>query len=188
MPLTPLHYPLAYAMKKAGRKAGLELDMAGLAIGSFTPDLECPFFALGVWLGILPASEPCAQAHRLVLHSLFGAMTIGPLITMLLVSLLRWLLRARIEALGLKRPSLLNLYASSALGNLSHVLIDAVHHSYNPLLFPLTAENVMALVPLGDLFLGTVIAYALVLPSSIAILIYEARRGRWLFTRLLFDV
>ena len=187
VPLTPFHYPLAYAMRKAAKRAGLELDMAGLAIGSFTPDVECPFFALGAWLGLLPATEPYVQAHRLILHSLFGALTLGPLITIAIVFLLRHLLRAQIEALGVRSSSLLNLYISSALGNLSHVLIDAMQHSYNPLLFPFTAQNVMALVPLGDLALGNAIAYAIVLPSSLAILAYEALRGPYLLTRLLFD-
>ncbi len=189
MPFTPLHYPFAYIMRKAGNKAHLDLDMAGLVIGSFTPDLECPFFMIAGRLGILPPQAPYVQAHRLVLHSLLGSVTLGSLISMLVVMALYTIFERDLMALGRSKPGLANLYAACTLGNLSHVLIDAVHHSYSPLLFPFTSENVSAPVPLGDLWLGNLLVYAFVLLATALILAYEWRsvRGR-LLLRLLFDV
>ena len=141
MPLTPLHYAVAYAVRKAGKKAGLDLDMPSLAVGSFTPDLEALILIIIDRLGYLPSDAPYAQCHRLVLHSIFGSLTVGSLITMLVV----------MAPEGMEMPGLKDLYVASALGNLSHVLLDAVHHTYNPLLFPFTTANVLALVPLQAL-------------------------------------
>jgi len=206
MPLTPLHYPLAYAMRKAGRKAGLELDMAGLAIGSFTPDVECPFFVLAAWSGWLPAGAPYAQYHRLVLHSLLGSVTLGSLISMLLVLALYRLMKPE-KAI---RPGVKRLYLSCSLGNLSHVLLDAVHHHYNPLLYPFTADNVLALVPFrssatgialarwfeqarglppgeGCFALSTWLVHLLALLACLYILVREREAGRHIITRLLFE-
>jgi len=183
MPLTPLHYPLAYVIKKAGDRAGLELDMAGLALGSFTPDLECLFFISARLLGLLPMLDPPFAGDRLVLHSILGSITLGALISMAFTLALY-----RIFNRGPKRPQLRHLYLSCALGNLSHVLIDAIHHTYNPLLFPFTAESVDVLVPMGDYGLGTRLAYGLVLSLSALILIKERGAGKRIFYRLLFEV
>ncbi len=183
MPFTPLHYALAYAIERLARKSDLRLDMAGLAMGSFVPDLECVVIFLAVQHGLLSPEAPWVRAKRLVLHSIIGSITLGALISLALVLVLYWLLRARLS--GVRRPSLTNIYVSSAIGALSHVLLDALHHPYNPLLFPLTTENV-SLAPMGDLQLGFMLAHLLVVPSGIAILIYEYRKGPGLLLRLLF--
>ena len=181
--MTPLHYPIAYVIKKAGDRIGLKLDMAGLALGSFTPDLECLFFITARILGFLPMLDPPFVGDRLVLHSILGSITLGALISMAFTLALY-----RAFGQGLRRPQLYHLYASCALGNLSHVLIDAVHHTYNPLFFPFTTESVDVLVPLGDYGLGTKLVYVLVLSLSALILIKERRAGKRLFFKLLFEV
>ena len=183
MPLTPLHYPVAYAMRKLAKRARVELDMAGLAIGSFTPDLECPFFMAALWAGLLPPDAPWAWAHRLVLHSLLGSLTLGSLISILIVLALYKLMAPE----GMNRPSLPRLYVACALGNLSHVLLDAVHHPYNPLFYPFTAENVGFLVPMGDRWLASLVVYGIVVPASIAILLREWGSEHGLLAQLLFD-
>ena len=183
MPFTPLHYALAYAIGCLARRSNVKLDMAGLAVGSFVPDLECVAIFLAVQHGLLSPEASWVQTKRLVLHSIIGAITLDALISLALVLVLYWLLRARLS--GVRRPSLMNIYTSSAIGALSHVLLDALHHPYNPLLFPITAEN-LSLAPMGDLQLGFILAHLLVVPSSIAIFIYEYRKGPGLLLRLLF--
>ena len=183
MPLTPLHYPVAYAMRKLAKRAGIELDMAGLAIGSFTPDLECPFFMVALWAGLLPPDAPWAWARRLVLHSLLGSLTLGSLISILIVLALYRLMAPE----GMDRPSLPRLYVACALGNLSHVLLDAVHHPYNPLFYPFTAENVSALVLMGDLWLANLVVYGIVVPASVVVLLREWGSEHGLLAQLLFD-
>ena len=184
MPITPLHYPVAYAMRKLAKKANLDLDMAALAMGSFTPDLECPFFMLALWAGYIPPEAPWAQAHRLILHSLLGCLTLGSLITILMVLALYRLLAPE----GVRPPGLANLYVASALGNLSHVILDAFQHPYNPLFYPFTAESVNALLPLGQAWLGSLILYPILIAASAYILIRERKAEHGLLARLLFDV
>jgi len=207
MPLTPLHYAVAYAMRKAGKKAGLELDMPSLAMGSFTPDLETLVLIIIDKLGYLPSNAPYAQCHRLVLHSIFGSLTVGSLITMLMAMALYRLMAPE----GTETPGLKDLYVASALGNLSHVLLDAVHHTYNPLLFPFTTANVLALVPFrhsslgltisywfeqvarlprgcGSFFLSGLLVYSVVVPANIYIIVRERDAGRRIIIRLLFEV
>ena len=64
MPLTPLHYPIAYFI----RKLSGNLNLPGLIVGSMIPDLEIPFIVL-----IFGINGP----NRLVLHSLLGSATLG---------------------------------------------------------------------------------------------------------------
>lgn len=185
MPITPLHYSLAYLMRKAFKRVGLDLDMAGLAIGSFIPDAECVAFFLLCQAGLLDQSQPYVEARRLVLHSLAGAITLGALISIPIVVILYRLFEKWVN--GLRRPGLMNLYISSALGALSHVLLDALHHHYNPLLFPLTWNSVNALVPFGDYCLGAIIAYSMAISLCVAAIVLERGSGKAIFIKLLFD-
>ena len=185
MPITPLHYSLAYLMRKASKRAGVSLDMAGLAIGSFIPDAECLVFSLLAWAGLLDQSKPYVEARRLVLHSILGSITLGALISIPIVMALYEFFR---NSLGeFEKPGPVNLYISSALGALSHVLLDALHHHYNPLLFPFTWNSVNVLVPLGDYWLGTIIAYSIAISLCLSAVVLEHSAGRGLFIKLLFD-
>jgi len=130
IPATPLHYPLAYTLYRVSSR---RLDLPALVIGAMTPDLEIILFEL--------AGRP-GGVNRLVLHSLFGALLICPV----LVVLLRWAIYAPLARtilqteIGHRGTGLLLL--SGAVGALSHVLLDVPGHPYNPLLWPLTAESV----------------------------------------------
>lgn len=64
LPITPLHYPMAYVLYKLNKR----LSLPGVAVGSIFPDLEIPFMFLIFKSRIL---------NRLVLHSLLGASTLG---------------------------------------------------------------------------------------------------------------
>lgn len=124
MPLTPFHYPVAYLVYRLDRR----LNLPGLIVGSMFPDVEIPFILL-----VFGTRIP----HRLVLHSLLGAATVGTLLSVLLTVLVYSALIGKIFPVNkakLKekcRPSL-PLCFSCFLGNISHVLLDVVNHPYNP--------------------------------------------------------
>ncbi|MGD8505238.1 MAG: DUF4184 family protein [Candidatus Bathyarchaeota archaeon] len=128
MPLTPLHYPVAYILHKLNRR----LSLPGLAIGSMFPDLEIPV--------IIMLSEPL-DLNRLVLHSLLGAVTIG---TLLSVFLTVWIypffvssfFKVDKQKVKEKCRLSLGLIFSVFLGNISHVLLDLVNHLENPVFWP----------------------------------------------------
>ena len=185
MPITPLHYSLAYLIRKVAKKAGADLDMASLAVGSFIPDAECLVFFLLSWAGLLDPSRPYVEARRLVLHSILGSLTLGALISVPIVIVLYRLFGKRSSRL--RRPGMMSLFISSSLGALSHVLLDALHHSYNPLLFPFTWDSIDVLIPFGDYWLGTVVAYSIATSLCVAAIVLESRSGRRIFTKLLFD-
>ncbi len=130
LPLTPLHYPVAYVLHSLQKK----LILPGLTVGSMFPDLEIPIVFL--FLG----------TDRLVLHSLLGAVTIGTLLSILCTVLIypilvRYIFRIdKVKVIEKIRPTL-TLIFSCLLGNLSHVLLDCINHLYNPLFWPLSSPT-----------------------------------------------
>ena len=102
---------------------------------------------------------------------------------LVVLALYRWLAPE-----GVVRPSVPRLYVACALGNLSHVILDAFMHAYNPLFYPFTTESVNILLPMGDAWLGSVVIYPIVIVASIAILLWERGSEHGLLVKLLFDV
>ncbi len=128
MPVTPLHYPIAWTISKANKR----LILPGLVVGSVIPDIEC----LIIWLffnGLVP--------DHLVLHSLVGGLFLGTFlavgVTMLLYPpIISGLFRvdgAKLKDVCRFTPMLL---VSCFIGVVSHLLIDYTHHWYNPILWP----------------------------------------------------
>lgn len=128
MPITPLHYPVAWGLSKLDKR----LSLPGLIVGSFMPDIEVPFLTI-FFYGILP--------DHLILHSLIGAITIGTIISMfatvylypILTSLFFRLDRAKIKEACRLTPALV---LSCMLGNLFHIFLDIPMHPFNPVLWP----------------------------------------------------
>ncbi len=128
MPVTPLHYPLAYVISRLSRK----LSLPGLFVGSVMPDIEVPF----MWFfltGVLP--------DHFILHSLVGAVTLGIVLSVVAVRLLYPALVSsifRIDRKPLESRCVVNrtLVISCLLGVLSHLLLDYPMHWYNPVLWP----------------------------------------------------
>ncbi len=133
-----------------------------LSIGAIIPDLECPF--------LFPFVEDRWHA-RLFMHSLLGAFTLDLLLaaalTLWLVPpLLKWL-EPRIANkrlfvftgvdLRAHRTTTAALAGSAMLGSVSHVLIDVLHHPYNPLTFPFPQYYDFNLVLFGDLTLSGIV-------------------------------
>ena len=130
MPLTPLHYPVAYALHRLRPSWSLP----GLIMGAMVPDLEIPVIVSVFGLNRIPG-------NRLVLHSLFGAMTIGAALSVLLVAhviqpILLNLLPSRREGIQAVCRASWRLAAACCVGALSHVLLDVVTHPVNPLWWP----------------------------------------------------
>lgn len=128
MPVTPLHYPLAYVVSRVSRN----LSLPGLTIGSLIPDIEVPL----MWFfltGVLP--------DHFVLHSLVGAVTLGTMLSVIVVRLFYPVLVSRvfrIDRRALESRCVMNrtLVISCLLGVLSHLVLDYPMHWYNPILWP----------------------------------------------------
>lgn len=127
-----------------------------LSIGAIIPDLECPF--------LFPFASDRWHA-RGVMHSILGSVTIDLLLSVLLViCFVPWMMKyldgkvndkryfsfAGID-LRKHRTSMAAVLGSAALGSVSHVLIDTLHHPYNPLTFPFPQYYDFNLVLFGDL-------------------------------------
>lgn len=130
MPANPLHYPLAWLLYRFSAR---RLDLPALVVGAVIPDLEIVFFEL--------MGRP-GGINRLVLHSLFGAAVLCPVLVVALrwavyAPLARSILRVEMDHRGMG-----SLLLSGAAGAVSHALLDLPGHPYNPLLWPLTSDSV----------------------------------------------
>ncbi len=127
MPVTPLHYPVGFALSKSSRR----LFLPGLVVGSFIPDLEVPI----MWI-LFPGLP-----DHLVLHSLIGVLTLGTLAAATLtrflyapiISTLFNVDRERLDEACRVTP---NLVLSCILGAVFHLALDIPMHPYNPVLWP----------------------------------------------------
>jgi len=128
LPLSPLHYPIAYFIHKLSKN----FSLPGLIVGSMIPDAEIPFLVL-----IFGNDGP----SHLVLHSLLGSATLGTMLGLIitikfypfLVSYFFGVDREKVES-KCKLSSALAI--SVLIGTISHVLLDFTNHFYNPILWP----------------------------------------------------
>lgn len=168
MPLTPLHIVFAYLAKKGIRK----LSLPALIVGSMLPDLEIPFTYL----------MTNGLHDRLLLHSLFGATTLGTSLGVLLavflyppiVSLVFRFDRKKVEEQCQFSSVLLT---SCLLGCLSHVIIDLLHHEFNPLLYPFVNESFDLFVLFGNWELASSVVQFAFLVVLLFTLFWEIRKG-----------
>jgi len=163
MPLTPLHYPIAYLIYRVDRR----LVLPGLIVGSMLPDIEIPFLLI-----IFGFERP----SRLVLHSLIGAATLGTLISSVITiylypSLISIFFRANPAEVREKCRLSSSLVLSCLLGNFSHILLDYINHSYNPLFWPFTTPNEILLSPICYALGGVEKASLIVQTTLVAALI-----------------
>ncbi len=183
MPWTPMHYPLAYVLRRVDKR----LSLPALTVGAVLPDVEVPILIL--FFPTLP--------DHLVLHSLLGALTIGVAMGVLVTRLFYAPLMGRLFALDrqrLDRECRLSpmLVVSTVLGLLSHLGIDYLMHPFNPLLWPLVdpyslpGPLVVLLAADGDLSIGffnaALVTNSLMVIAWLTILFVE--RGPRLWTHL----
>ncbi|MFQ5831561.1 MAG: DUF4184 family protein [Candidatus Thorarchaeota archaeon] len=127
MPVTPLHYPVGFALSKSSKR----LSLPGLVVGSFIPDLEVPI----MWF--LFPSLP----DHLVLHSLLGVGTLGTLAAVLITRFLYAPIIStifKVDRNQLKEACRLTpaLVLSCMIGAVLHLILDIPMHPYNPVLWP----------------------------------------------------
>jgi membrane-bound metal-dependent hydrolase YbcI (DUF457 family) len=171
LPITPFHYPVAYLVSKLGGN----LSLPALIVGSMVSDLEIPFIVL-----LLGTEVP----HRLVLHSLLGAVTVGTILsTAITVLIYPWLASAifQIDKRKVKEKCRFTLWLvfSCVLGGISHVLLDVTNHAYNPVFWPFLALNETPIVPI----LGGEVTASLLVHAFMAVLFVglfaNKRRNFW---------
>ena len=180
MPITPLHYPVAWGLSKLDKR----LNLPGLIVGSFIPDIEVPILII-FFHGVLP--------DHFILHSLIGAVTIGVFISTfvtvllypILVSMFFCVDRVKLNEVCRLTPVLV---LSCMLGNLFHLLLDLLMHPFNPILWPfidpynIVGILVLALAIEGDIGLGflraNILTNAITGLLMIAILL-KSRRNLW---------
>ena len=160
MPITPFHHPVAYIIYKLGGK----LSLPAVIVGSMVPDLEILFMVL-----LFGTNTPT----HLLLHSILGSLTVGTAIAVAVTVLIYPKLAGAIfpiNKLKVKQKCKfsLTLVFSSAMGCLSHVLLDVTNHASNPVFWPFltSAETPSPIVPL----LGGVQTASLLVHSLMAAL------------------
>ena len=133
LPLTPLHYPIAYFTYKLNKR----LSLPGLIVGSMFPDLEIPFTIL-----FFGPKGP----NRLILHSLLGSATLGTFLAIIftvrvypyLINHLFNVDKKKVE--GKCKLSFIMVF-SIFVGITSHVLLDTLNHPYSPVFWPFLYAN-----------------------------------------------
>jgi len=136
------------------------MNLPGLVVGTFIPDIEVPILFLFFNLGV---------DNHFILHSLVGALTIGTLISTLATILLYPILASlvfRLDKMKVKEACKLTpvLVFSCMLGNVFHILLDLPMHPYSlvlwPFVDPYSIVGVLVLVFAidGDIKLGFLIA------------------------------
>ncbi len=167
MPITPFHYSVAYVLHRWRR----ELSLPALIIGSFTPDLEVPFYLA---INFAPG--------RLVLHSIIGTITLGTLIATLITVylypiLIPHLFKVDEKLVREKCGFSPKLVLACMIGCLFHVLLDSLHHQYNPLLYPITYKSFDALVLFGNPALATRVVQPTAFSMSALFILLELKRS-----------
>lgn len=174
MPVTVLHMVYVWPILKR-----LKNGRIILIIGSMIPDLEIPVLVM------LGYSIPRGLAH-----SIIGAVTIDSLLTLLSTKLLYSSKKVR-KILRLENNSKMGigfLWVLASIGALSHVLIDYLHHSYNPLLWPLLPGYVEGpLTIILGYFYASLILHIVSIMIFFLILIYAATKLKINLSRLLFS-
>lgn len=177
MPLTPLHTAVAYLLNRWQRK----LSLPALIVSTMAPDLEIPFvyFATG------------GLYNRLVLHSLLGAAVLGTLVSVLLTVfayplVVSFVFKLDKEEVKKKCSFSRMLVLCCLVGTLSHVLIDSLHHDFNPLLYPFSSESFNVFMLKNDFASPSVLVSSLMLVLLILVFVWEIRKGKEGFWKRIF--
>jgi len=164
MPFTPLHYGVAYLIGKWKKS----LSLPALIVSSMMPDIErliYPFISNSHWRGFL--------------HSLFGVVTLGTALSVLFTvyaypvvvsSIFRMDRRLTKEKCRFSK----GLIVACLGGGMLHVLVDSLHHEYNPTLYPFINESFDALVLFGNWQLATIVVQSMLFALLVTIFVWEA--------------
>lgn len=171
MPFTLLHYVQAYATWiLVKRRIPLHL----LVIASMLPDLEIPIiYTLHVY-GYIQVNR--LFVDRLVLHSLIGGVLVTPLLLLLILPLCYRVLG--LFSIRCCRTSIRTILLAGSIGGLGHVLIDSIHHWYNPLLYPFTTSSIDVFVLGGNAVIASIYIHLSFLIILLAIASYYLTKTR----------
>ncbi len=162
MVATPLHYPVAYILNRAGRG---RLSLTGLVVGSFLPDIEVPVLLL---IGFEYPHD------RLVLHSIVGCLLFSWIIAAIALPFYG-LFVEKLLNVKFEEKLTLNFLVSAEIGALFHVFVDLFHHAYNPLLWPFSSESVDTLVLFGNWRLASIVMHVIFGTLLLVIVLIELR-------------
>ena len=174
MPLTPLHYPIAFIVYLASKK---NLDLPVLVVSSMLPDIEIPV----VWL------LSNGSYDRLILHSFLGSIVFGlPLTIFLLYPLYKMFFSKILNSRTVfsQHRSMKILVISCLIGLVSHVIVDALHHPYNPLFWPFSPLSFGGIILFGNLILASNLTYMVFTVLLVSIFIYAVLNGKNLILQL----
>jgi len=167
MPLTPLHYVVAYFVGKWKRN----LSLPALIVGSTLPDLDKLIY--------LFIYNPQGRG---ILQSLFGVATIGTALSVLFTvcvysTVVSGIFKIDKRMIEEKCRFSKGLVLACFVGNVLHVFVDTLHHEFNPTLYPFINDSFDALVLFGNWQLATIIVPSTFFLLFITIFIWEARKG-----------
>jgi len=167
MPLTPLHYVVAYFVGKWKRS----LSFPGLIVGSALPDLD---FLINLFI--------YNPQGRGILQSLFGVATIGTVLSVLFTVYVYPIVVSgvfRIDKRMVEERYRFSkgLVLACFVGNILHVLVDSLHHEYNPTLYPFISDSFDVLVFFGNWQLATIIVSLVFFLLLIIVFVWEAWKG-----------
>jgi membrane-bound metal-dependent hydrolase YbcI (DUF457 family) len=167
MPATPLHCSIAYLVNRWKP----QLSLPALLVSTMVPDLEIPFTYLMTG----------GLQHRLVLHSVLGAATLGTFLSVLLTvflypSVVSFFFKLDKEKVEEKCRFSGPLVVLCFVGILSHVFIDSLHHEFNPVLYPFVKESFDALMLTNDWTSATIIVTSVLL-ALLIFFVDEIRKG-----------
>ena len=160
------------------------MNLPGLIVGSFIPDIEVPVLIV-FFNGVLP--------DHFIMHSLIGALTIGTFISTLvtvvlypiLTSLFFRLDKAKTKEICRLTPALM---LSCMLGNVFHILLDIPMHPFNPVLWPfvdpysIVGILVLVFAVNGNISLGFLIARILnnvIMGLFMVAIVIKCRNNLW---------
>jgi hypothetical protein len=168
--LTLLHVAFVWMLRPGlGR-----LSFAAMTVGAMVPDIEPLISWIFGWSVFCGWDFPCSLApDRLVLHSIVGALTVDVALTVLFVKIIDRLLRlGGIDIRGFAGVRIgVWFYMSAAIGAVSHVLVDWLHHPANPVFWPFSVGGSYYVDGLLLQFMGVLPASVLVGAAASTILV-----------------
>ena len=141
MPAMFLHSTFAYLINQWKP----QFSLPALLVGTLLPDVEVPILYY----------LTDGAIDRLLFHSIIGAVTVGTIVSVGIVLIVYPPFVSfffRLDKKDVKKKCRFSgtLFGLCMIGNLSHVLIDATHHEFNPLLYPIFKESLNFLRISGD--------------------------------------
>jgi len=169
MPANFLHSVFAYLINKWKP----QFSIPALLVGSIIPDVEV--IPIYYWTN--------GEIDRLIFHSIIGAITLGTILSVILVIFVYPLfvsLIFRIDTNDIKKKCRFStsLIGACMMGNLTHVLIDATSHEYNPLLFPVSNDSVNIFRISTDIVFDNLVINFVLVAIFLIIIVFSIRRGK----------